>query len=171
MSYRFFSVRRTRLRSCTGAAFLETALVFPLLLALLAGVYYLSTYFHAQALMTNVAHEGARFMARQPGTNSGLAFRSERDTMTSGIVNVTTGGTNIDATHLHVYQLLAAMNRRDGGFVIEDIAVETQYIGNGDRVNVRLEATLVPLLTSGSFLDPLGLANMRIQTTSSQPHF
>lgn len=56
-------MRRIRLGSERGAAAVEFALVFPLLVLVLFGIVEFGSIFNAQLMLTSAAREGARSMA------------------------------------------------------------------------------------------------------------
>jgi len=66
------SLKRSRQR---GSSLLETALVVPLLLFILAGVVDIGLAYHTYIVMINAAREGARYGINHPWDTSGIRAR------------------------------------------------------------------------------------------------
>jgi len=62
----------------SGSALIETALVIPVLLVLLAGIVMTGRVTHAQIAVQSVAREAARTVAVAPSESSGLLSAQER---------------------------------------------------------------------------------------------
>lgn len=69
---------RRMLAGESGAALIETALVIPVLLVLLAGIVMTGRVAHAQIAVQSVAREAARTLAVAPSASEGLASAQQR---------------------------------------------------------------------------------------------
>lgn len=69
---------RRMLAGESGGALIETALVIPVLLVLLAGIVMTGRVAHAQIAVQSVAREAARTLAVAPSASEGLASAQQR---------------------------------------------------------------------------------------------
>ncbi len=178
-----------------GAALVETALVIPVLVLLLIGVYYINARMHAHGLITNIAQEGSRFLARR--ASLGANPRRSQIFMLTDDPNTTADETalvplnvlgNHAAGHQYMRRLLVAMNTRDSTFRITQIQIETELItdisstsnpsGSGstageetDRIQAIIRATMEPDgLFPETMLAPIGLSPLTVAVTSNHPY-
>jgi Flp pilus assembly protein TadG len=75
-----------------GAAALEFALVFPVLLLILVGIIDFGMLMSTQSVVANAAREGARTAAL---TNNSMAAQNTVNLMISGMPGATNAGTNV----------------------------------------------------------------------------
>ena len=81
-----------------GASLLETALVVPLLLLLLAGVLDVGRAYHTYITMLNAAREGARYGVNRPWDTGGIRAAVLNEASASGVdlsgaaITITGGG-------------------------------------------------------------------------------
>ena len=169
MSYRFSLCTSVPRSSDCGAAMLETALLLPVLFIIISGLIYAGNQLQSHSLLTNVAQEGARFMARRPGLPTvpeTICFPEIKadpvccpEFPAGSICSAT-------ATHQHILKLLRAMNLRNKKFALTNIRVVTQFIDAEDRVEVVLSGETEP----SSAFTPVFINLRTIRSEASQPY-
>jgi len=83
-THRFTGQHRTR-----GQGIVEFALLLPVLILILVGVFDLGRAFHALITITNAAREGARYGTMHPGDESGMKLAAVNEAAGSGITITT----------------------------------------------------------------------------------
>src|SRR6266849_513213 len=87
---------RRLVRSERGAELVEAALVFPLLLALIVGGFWLGRAYNIYESMTRAAREGARFALAPSCATCGNTFPT--DTEVTTVINDALSAASIDQT-------------------------------------------------------------------------
>ena len=90
---------RRLVRSERGAELIEAALVFPLLLALIIGGFWLGRAYNIYESMTRAAREGARFALAPSCATCGNTFPS--DTEVTTVINNALSAASIDQTKVN----------------------------------------------------------------------
>jgi Flp pilus assembly protein TadG len=69
-----------------GASLIETALVLPLLLLLVAGIVDLGGAFNSYIIVTNAAREGARYASKIPDDDVGIRGAAKQEATNYGVI-------------------------------------------------------------------------------------
>lgn len=69
-----------------GASLIETALVLPLLLLLVAGIVDLGGAFNSYIMVTNAAREGARYASKIPDDGAGIRGAAKQEATNYGVI-------------------------------------------------------------------------------------
>jgi len=137
-------------RDNVGSALLEGAVVTPVLLVLLGGVFEFSWIFYHQKLIETGVRDAARYLSRvptNPTTNPGPCDPSVTDG--SG-TSYTTSAKNIA---VYGSTSTTGFNPRVGGWTTADVTITCPTFDNSAR-NYLGPATLYRVLVSTSFRDP-----------------
>jgi Flp pilus assembly protein TadG len=92
--------RFTRHRHTLGQGIVEFALLLPILLLLIVGVFDLGRAFHALITITNAAREGARYGTLHASDEDGMVQAAVNEAAGSGI-DITTGDVDISCTEVN----------------------------------------------------------------------
>jgi Flp pilus assembly protein TadG len=141
-----------------GSALVEAAVVMPVLVPLILGVFEFSWYFHYQQLVESGVRDAARYLARTAPDTTPPTNPCDNTTFVSNAKNIATNG------------VISGGTARVPGWTVGSVAVSCSAFDNSSSAYLG-PATIYRVTVSTSFVDPalgfFGILNLTTPNLSA----